>query len=407
MLRNFLSRTLFLLGAIVSCAQAAETLRIGYIGGMTGECGEVTHSARKATEIALEEINRRGGVLGNQVEIFWRDSETRAPAAVRQAIELIRSHGVHVLTGVCSSTVLAAVGEVAQEFHVPLVSAISSTYKTTAPESRSFVVQTRPNILMEAKALARYAASRDWKNIGTIAQDTEWGRTTANVFATELMKLNPAARVTEQVLVPTEQNDLSAYVSDAVQSGMDLILIDLYADATKNFVVQAEASRLLEQTQVLAYLTTRGRRQFGRSIPKGVHTWTPAPIEVLTTHNKFRLFADRYRSISSGDTPDEWAVLAYDAMHIIASAVEAAGTTDGESIYSALGTRSFSTLRGDVMMREIDSTFDAPTYVGVLRNEGNDLFSVMSRPDIIPGTVTLPDWGPFGPYQNTKCPPHC
>ena len=79
----------------------AAGVKIGYVGGISGACGGLTHSARKAMEIAQDEINSAGGVLGGPIEIVWRDSKTKPDEGSKQARDLILSEKVDLLTGVC------------------------------------------------------------------------------------------------------------------------------------------------------------------------------------------------------------------------------------------------------------------------------------------------------------------
>ena len=156
-------------------ASAAEPIKIGYVGGISGACGGLTHSARKAMEIAQAEINSAGGVLGRPIEIIWRDSKTKPDEGAKQARDLILSEKVDLLTGVCSSSVFMAINPVAKQYGVPLFSAISGTHKATIDFGHPFVFQTQPHTLMEGEALAEYAARGGWKNIVTMGLDYEWG----------------------------------------------------------------------------------------------------------------------------------------------------------------------------------------------------------------------------------------
>ena len=78
------------LGAALGPAHAAG-VKIGYVGGISGACGGLTHSARKAMEIAQGEINDAGGVLGGPIEIVWRDAKTKPDEGAKQARDLILS----------------------------------------------------------------------------------------------------------------------------------------------------------------------------------------------------------------------------------------------------------------------------------------------------------------------------
>ena len=148
------------LGLLALTARAADPIKIGYVGGISGPCGGLTHSAIKAMKIALAEINAAGGAAGRQIEIIWRDSKTKPDEGAKQARDLILTEKVDLLTGVCSSSVFMAINPVSKQYGVPLFSAISGTHKATIDFGHPYVFQTQPHTLMEGKALAEYAAPR-------------------------------------------------------------------------------------------------------------------------------------------------------------------------------------------------------------------------------------------------------
>ena len=69
----------------------------------------------------------------------------------------------------------------------------------------------------------------------------------------------------------------------------------------------------------------------------------------------------------TASTPNDWGILGYDVMYIIAGALEKAGSTDPAALREALGAMAFDTLRGELRMRTIDNTFNAPSFIGVTR----------------------------------------
>ena len=82
------------MGAASLGAQAADPIKIGYVGGISGACGGLTHSAIKAMKIAQAEINAAGGAAGRKLEIIWRDSKTKPDEGAKQVRDLIASEKV-------------------------------------------------------------------------------------------------------------------------------------------------------------------------------------------------------------------------------------------------------------------------------------------------------------------------
>ena len=384
-----LAAALLAFGTAFGAAQAAG-VKIGYVGGLSGACGGLTHSARKAMEIAQSEINSAGGVLGGPIEIVWRDSKTKPDEGAKQTRDLILSEKVDLLTGVCSSSVFMAINPIAKQYGVPLFSAISGTHKATIDFGHPFVVQTQPHTLMEGKALAEYVARKGWKNIVTVALDYEWGRTTVKVFTEELAKLSSDAKIARQLWPRFGETNLTSYITAALSEEPDLIVGVMFGGGTNSFIKQGKAYGLLERTELLTFLSTESYMSLGRDIPDGVHGWARGPFYALTT-DAAKEFVAKYQAAHDGEYPNDWGILGYDVMYIIAGALEKAGSTDPAALREALGAMAFDTLRGELRMRAIDNTFNAPSFIGVTKMTDDYPFPVMTDVNVIPGDVTLPD----------------
>ena len=370
-------------------AQAADPVKIGYVGGISGPCGGLTHSAVKAMKIALAEINAAGGAAGRQIEVIWRDSKTKPDEGAKQARDLITTEKVDLLTGVCSSSVFMAINPVSEQHGVPLVSAISGTHKATIDFGHPFVFQTQPHTLMEGKALAEYAARQDWSNIVTMGLDYEWGRTTVKVFTEELAKLKPEVKISAQLWPRFGETNLTSYITAALAEEPDTIMAVMFGSGTNSLIKQGKSYGLLERTELLTFLSTESYMALGKDIPDGVHGWTRGPFYGLET-GKAKSFVEKYRKAHDGEYPNDWGMLAYDAMYIIAGGIDGAGGTDPEKFRQALGSTTFDTMRGPLKMRMIDNTFNAPSYMGVTKMTDAYPFPTMSDLIVIPGDVTLP-----------------
>lgn len=377
------------LGVMAPFAQAAEPIKIGYVGGISGACGGLTHSAIKAMKIALEEINGAGGAAGRQIEVIWRDSKTKPDEGAKQARDLILTEKVDMLTGVCSSSVFMAVNPVAEQYGVPLISAISGTHKATVDFWHPNVYQTQPHTLMEGKALAEYAARKGWKNIVTMGLDYEWGRTTVAVFTEELQRLNPDVKIAKQLWPRIGETNLTSYITAALAEEPDLIMAVMFGSGTNSLIKQGKSYGLLERTELLTFLSTESFMSLGKDIPDGVHGWARGPFYALQTE-KAKAFIEKYQKANDGEYPNDWGMLGYDAMYIIKEGIDKAGGTDPEKFREALASMTFDTMRGPLKMRPLDNTFNAPSYLGVAKMTDTYSFPIMVDVNVIPGDVTLP-----------------
>ncbi|MGI9410851.1 MAG: ABC transporter substrate-binding protein [Hyphomicrobiaceae bacterium] len=371
-------------------AQAADPIKIGYVGGTSGACGGLTHSAVKAMKIALEEINAAGGAAGRKIEVIWRDSKTKPDEGAKQARDLILTEKVHFLTGVCSSSVFMAINPVAKQYGIPLISAISGTHKATIDFGHPNVYQTQPHTLMEGKALAEYAAKQGWNNIVTMGLDYEWGRTTVKVFTEELKKLKPDVKIAKRLWPRIGETNLTSYITAALAEKPDAIMAVMFGSGTNSMIKQGKSYGLLQRTKLLTFLSTESYMSLGKDIPDGVHGWARAPFYALTSDRAKKLI-EKYRKANKDEYPNDWGMLAYDAMHIIAGGVTKAGGTDPAKFREALGSMSFDTVRGTLKMRTIDNTFNAPSFLGVTKMSSKYPFPTMADVAVIEDTLPSED----------------
>ena len=374
---------------IAGSLQAAEPIKIGYVGGISGPCGGLTHSAIKAMKIALAEINAAGGAAGRKIEVIWRDSKTKPDEGAKQTRDLILTEKVDLLTGVCSSSVFMAINPVSKQYGVPLFSAISGTHKATIDFGHPYVFQTQPHTLMEGKALAEYAARKGWKNIVTMGLDYEWGRTTVKVFTEELAKLKPDVKIAKQLWPRFGETNLTSYITAALAEKPDAIMAVMFGSGTNSLIKQGKSYGLLQRTELLTFLSTESYMSLGKDIPDGVHGWARGPFYALNTP-KAKAFIEKYRNAHDGEYPNDWGMLGYDVMYIIKAGLDKAGSTDPAKFREALASMTFDTMRGTLKMRLIDNTFNAPSYLGVTKMTDAYPFPIMADVSVIPGDVTLP-----------------
>ena len=374
--------------ALASTASAAN-LKIGYVGGMTGACAGLTHYAINGMKMAIDEVNSSGGVLGQQLEVIYRDSKTKPDEGAKQARDLILSEKVDLLTGVCSSSVFMAVNPVAEQYKVPLVSALSGTHKATVDFGHPYVIQTQPNTLMEGRALAEYAAKqKGWKTIVTMGLDYEWGRTTVQVFVDNLKELRPDVTVAKELWPPIGENNMTSYITAALAEKPDAVMAVMFGGGTVSLIKQGKPYGFLERTKLLTFLSTEALISLGDQIPDGIYGWARAPFYAIHTA-RAEAFVKKYRA-TYDEYPADWALLAYDSIYMIKDAYEAAKSTDPLKFRDAMAKLKFDGLRGQMHMRELDNTWNSPVFLGVTKKLPEYPFPIMVDVDEIPGDVALP-----------------
>src|SRR5215472_8550284 len=113
-------------------AVAADTIKIGFPIPMSGFAAVYGEPILKGAEMAVAEINAKGGVLGRKLELLERDSKANADEAVRISRELIIKNNVDFLVGTLTSAEAPAVSTVAKENKIVLIAPTSKTIQLTS-----------------------------------------------------------------------------------------------------------------------------------------------------------------------------------------------------------------------------------------------------------------------------------
>src|SRR3989449_7757572 len=155
------------LGAGAAAAQAP--IKIGEINSFSGIGAPFTGPYRAGVEMAVDEVNAKGGVLGRRVDVLFRDDKGQPAEAVKHAQELVASEKVALVAGTFLSNVGLAVSDWAKQNRVLFVAAEPLTEALTWAKGHDHVFRVRPNTYEQGRMLAEKAAKlkyTKWAAIG-------------------------------------------------------------------------------------------------------------------------------------------------------------------------------------------------------------------------------------------------
>ena len=115
-----------------SCSKPTNEIRIGFFGPLTGSTATWGQMGKKAVDLAVEEVNAQGGLLGKQVKVIYEDDQSLPEQAKIAALKLIKQHKVSALIGEYASSRSLAAAPEAQRNKIPMVSPFSTNPKVTA-----------------------------------------------------------------------------------------------------------------------------------------------------------------------------------------------------------------------------------------------------------------------------------
>jgi branched-chain amino acid transport system substrate-binding protein len=378
--------------ALMSGAAMAEgTLKVGYVTGLTGACAPISEDGLNGSKLAVEMLNANGGVLGQQVELIVRDSQTKPEEGGKQARELAAAEGISLLTGVCSSSVLLAVTEVAKEFKIPHLAMIGSTQKANIEAFNPYFIQTQANATMEALAAAEYVAKKaEWKKIAPMGFDYEWGHTSVAAFTERLKELRPDIEIAEPVFMKVGEQNMGPYVTAALASGPDAVYAAVFGGGLVSLIKQGQSFGLFDKSNLVTLLTVDTLQSMGDAMPKErVFGVARAPFFALDQSPELAAFITAYQAAYS-EYPTDWAINGYDSMMWYAAAATAAGSTESDAVIAAFQAGSFDGLKAKgATVRAFDGQMNVPAYVGEVNFDPAFPFPTMKNVEKFAGDALM------------------
>jgi branched-chain amino acid transport system substrate-binding protein len=324
-------------------AHAAEPIKLGHYGSLTGKDGAFGAATRKGVLLAIEEINAKGGVLGRPLQYLVEDTQSKAGEAVTAVKKLISRDKVVAVIGANSSATSLEAAPICQNYKIPMMAISSTNPKVT--EIGDYIFRICFIDPFQGAVLAKFAAtSLHAKHIALLT----------SVSSPYSVGLSDVLR------------------HDFVARGGEIVAEQKYSEGDKDFRAQLTALRSTKPDVVAvtgfyaeAALICKQARELGITVPFiGGDGWeAPQLIELggkavegtyystyFSAENdapEVRSFVDRYKARWDHEVPEAVAALGYDAVYLIAAAMTKAGTTDNVALRAAIAsTKDFPGVTG-------------------------------------------------------------
>jgi hypothetical protein len=181
---------LVLIAALASGSAFAQSIKIGELNSYK-VFPAFLEPYKKGWELALEEINAKGGVLGRKLEVVSRDDGGTPGDAVRVAEELISRERANVLMGTFASNVGMAVANLAQQRQIVFMAAEPLTDKIVWENGNRYTFRLRPSTYMQVAMLVPEAAKLKKKRWAIVYPNYEYGQSAVATFKDLLKKAQP------------------------------------------------------------------------------------------------------------------------------------------------------------------------------------------------------------------------
>ena len=339
-------RKLFLAIAVLSVFTVATaclpaktedgTIKIGCVLSTSGLQGSTGEDLLGAARIAIAEINDNGGVLGKQLQLVEEDDATDASKCLERIEKLVSKDGVQVLIGGMTSGAVITSGPYLAEQEVLMVSPSATATEISDEAWTSWVFRTATSDALQGRLLAKIILENDFTRLATIVQNSPYG---VGLESELDMALQRAAWKGNHILAvhfDPNQDNYNREVQNIQFSHPDVVLAVTYVeDGIKIFSRALFVG--LDGTAWLGcdgnygdhlFVDSKCAEFMSKAIISGTRFVSPQDTE-------YDKFAAAYKA-SLGRDPNVYCDTTYDAVKMIAKAIEKAGTYDAKAIRSAL-----------------------------------------------------------------------
>ncbi|HJD24387.1 MAG TPA: ABC transporter substrate-binding protein [Firmicutes bacterium] len=327
-----------------------DTIKIGGLAPLTGDLSQYGVAVNNAVLMAVDDINKNGGVLGKQIEYLPEDEKGDVTEAINAYNKLV-SEGVVAIVGDVTSAPSKAVAQKANDDGMPIITASGTDAEITLTGEyayRACFIDPYQGMLMAtyaskelgAKTAAILYDSGDSystgiadafeetaKELGMTVTNKEGYAHSSTDFNAQLTKIK--ASNPDVLMLPVYYSDVVLILKQAKQQGLDCQFLG--ADGWDGVVPQLNGDDSINDLLAKSYFCS----QYSASSDD------PDLQAFLTTYK------EKY-----GIDANMFAVLGYDAMHILADAIERAGSTDAEAIIQAMSETNYSGLTGTTTFDE-------------------------------------------------------
>lgn len=370
-------------------ANAQAEIRLGVLYPIAGTGAVYGVPAMFGHDLAVDEINAAGGVNGQPLATFKRDTKLKPAAAAAAAKELITKDGVNVLIGGLSSAVGLAISEVARQEKVVYIATIPKTIQMTTTKLHDHVFRTASHTDFEGDAMAQIVGRLGIEKLCDIQLDYAYGHDLGAGIVRGLARHAPNVEMVIELRPKLGATDYNTFISQILGAGCDGITSGLWGSHFVNFAQQAKPFGLFDRAKYIsggeiASHEIAGR--MGEDYPDNV--WS----------NTYELWYDHFdpshvafqKAVAEKAGTNEtamWPVLAYIGVKFYAAAVTKAGSVDPDAVAAALKGLSIETPVGPRTIDPEDHQADTGQFWGPMVKKEGVPYRMMDPITYIPAEI--------------------
>ncbi len=383
---------------------AMGAIKIGMNYPKTGPYAAEGLDQWRAAEMAVAEINAAGGILGESIEIVWRDSQSKPDVTVTNVTELIDKEGVKMVFGGSSSGVAVAAGKVCHEKNVPFFGTLTYSTATTGTDGYKTTFRECYDSWMAAKVLGAHLKKNfPGKKYFYVTSDYTWGWTTESSLRQFTDTKDEEVHKRFKTPFPgATVDDFKRALSFAKMVKPDVLVLVLFGNDMIEAIRLATSMGMKETMQIVVpNLTLAMAEGAGPKVMEGVVGAVPWDWCIPYKYNyaqgknfveKFAAKYNRYPSTSGAS--------AYSILYEYKAAVERAKSFATDAVIKALEGHQYTFLKDKQYWRDFDHQSVQTVYLVKCKPEAEvlkdkyklDYFDVIASMSGDEAAVSRTEW---------------
>ena len=333
----------------VNSASGAGDIIVGEFASLTGKEATFGTSSHSGTQLAIEELNAAGGVLGRKFKLLTEDNQSKAGESATVVNKLIAKDGAVAILGEVASSRSLEAAPICQQSKIPMISPSSTNPKVT--ETGDFIFRVCFIDPFQGTVMANFAKTGLKAKRIAIFTDvkSDYSKGLAKFFKEGFVK--GGGEIVSELDFNGGDKDFKAQLTTIKAAKPDAVFVPCYYTDAALICIQAKQLGL--NTPLFGgdgWESDQLMKIGGEAVEGNYFSTHYSPA---AGSDKGKQFVSAFQKANKGEQPDAMAALGYDSAMILADAIKRAGSTDPQKLRDALAaTKDFAAVTGVITINE-------------------------------------------------------
>ena len=335
---------------IRSARAQSDPIRIGFPVPLSGIYADYAQDQVNGAQLAIDQANANGGVLGRQVEMLVRDDQLDVQVSSQLCKELVENDRVDFLSGALGEHTILAMNEASRQYGVIFMGINQSNDIFTGKNFNKYTFLEAFTPYLSVTYLAQWALDKfKPKRVFTLGPDYQWGWNNRDQWKRRVEEAG--GEIVGNIIYPFKHEDYTPFMQQILDAKPDLLAAANFGDEQVLFLKQAIPYGIQQKMPIVMTLTgTTPRIPAGADAFEDVYGGTTFYWEIGDTIPTAKAFVDAFNQ-KHGWPPGDYGATSYSAIRNLLAATERVGSIDADKIVAELEGLEYDNYKGRQWMR--------------------------------------------------------